>query len=73
MKKRHTLARVEGNGYELPLKDEQRAEVDLVMSDMELFDVYREKDKVLVVLKQQRKEPISFMVQGIEKPGSKKP
>lgn len=73
LKKRHTLARVEGNGYRLPLKGEQRAEVDLAMSDMELFDVYREKDKVLVVLKQQYKEPISFMVQGIENPGSKKP
>lgn len=73
LKKRRTLARIEGNGYELPLKGSQRAEVDLVMSDMELFDVYHERDKVLVVLKQKSKEPVSFMIQGIENPESKKP
>jgi len=39
---------------------------------MELFDVYHQKDKVLVVLQQKNREPISFMVQGILKPETKK-
>ena len=40
---------------------------------MELFDVYHQKDKVLVFIKQKNKEPITFMIQGITKPIIKKP
>lgn len=68
LKKDNTLARIEGNGYKLPTKSEDRVEVDRVMRDVELFDVYHEKDKVLVLLKQKAKKPISFMVQGITNP-----
>jgi len=72
MKKDHSLLRVEGNGYVLPLRADDRVEADLVMKDLEVFDVYHSKDKVLVLIQQAKKEPISFMVQGVSKPQKKK-
>ncbi len=72
LKKDHVLLRVEGNGYTLPLGEDDRVEANIVMKDLELFDVYRSKDKVLVLMQQAKKKPISFMVQGIDKPGKKK-
>jgi len=70
LKEKNTLVRVEGNLYTLPLKSEDKVEVDSIMSNIEIFDVYREKnkDKVLVVIKEKEKEPISFLVQGIWEP-----
>ena len=68
LKKDNTLVRVEGNGYHLPTRHEERVEVDPVIGHIELFDVYHQKDKVIVLLKEKHKEPISFMVQGITKP-----
>jgi prepilin-type N-terminal cleavage/methylation domain-containing protein len=72
LKKNNTLVRVEGNGYDLPLGLEERVEVDPVMKGVEIFDLYHEKDKILVLIKQEGKEPISFMLQGITKPVKKK-
>ena len=72
LKKDKTLVRIEGNGYHLPLLSEERVEVDTIMTGLEIFDVYHEKDKVLVLIQQQDKEPISFMLQGITKPVKKK-
>jgi hypothetical protein len=42
------------------------------MTGIEVFDIYHEKDKILVLIQQQGKEPISFMLQGITKPVKKK-
>ncbi|MCW8821907.1 MAG: prepilin-type N-terminal cleavage/methylation domain-containing protein [Sulfurovum sp.] len=72
LKKDKTLVRIEGNAYHLPLGSEEKVEIDPVMSDIALFDVYHEKDKVLVLLQQEGKEPISFMLQGITTPATKK-
>jgi len=72
LKKDNTLVRIEGNNYTLPTRIEDRVEVNPVMKHVELFDVYHQKDKVLVALKQKGKEPISFMIQGIAKPIVKK-
>ena len=72
LKKDKTLIRVEGNAYRLPLRAEERVEVDTIMKDVSLFDVYHEKDKILVLLQQKGKEPITFMVQGVSKPEAKK-
>ncbi len=72
LKKDNTLVRVEGNAYHLPLKSEERVEIDTIMTGIEIFDLYHEKDKVLVLIQQQEKEPISFMVQGVSKPVKKK-
>lgn len=68
LKEDKTLVRVEGNDYYLPLGTEERVEVDHIIKDVSLFDVYHEKDKVLVLLQQEREEPISFMLQGVKKP-----
>lgn len=72
LKKDKTLVRVEGNAYNLPLSAEERVEVDPIMKDVALFDVYHEKDKILVLLQQEGKEPINFMLQGVSKPAIKK-
>lgn len=72
LKKDRTLARIEGNGYHLPVRVEERVEIDTLMTEMEVFDIYHEKDKVLVLMQQKGKEPISFMLQGIAKPVPKK-
>ena len=68
LKKNNTLARVEGNAYSLPTRFEDRVEVNKVMKNIELFDVYHQKDKVLVLLKQVGSEPITFLVQGVLNP-----
>ena len=68
LKEDNTLVRVEGNGYHLPTRYEEKVEVDPVIKDIELFDLYHQKDKVIVLLKEKHKEPISFMVQSISKP-----
>jgi len=67
LKKDNTLVRVEGNVYSLPTRFEDRVEVNPMIKGLELFDVYHEKDKVLVLLQQKAQEPITFMVQGITK------
>ena len=73
LKKNKTLVRIEGNGYDLPVGLEERVEVDSVMNNLEIFDIYHEKDKILVLMQQEGKEPISFMLQGITRPVKKKP
>lgn len=72
LKRDNTLLRVEGNAYTLPLGAEDKVEVDPVMQDLETFDVYYQKDKVLVLLQEKSKEPISFMVQGVSAAVKKK-
>jgi len=67
-KDKNTLLRIEGSKYTLPLEGEDKVEIDKIMSDMVLFDIYHEKDKVLILLQQKGKEAISFMVQGITNP-----
>jgi len=68
LKEKNTLVRIEGSEYKMPLLSEERVEVDAVMSGLELFDIYQQKDKVLVLIQQQGQEPISFMLQGITNP-----
>jgi len=72
LKEDNTLVRIEGNNYELPTRFEDRVEVNPVMKHIELFDVYHQKDKVLVFIKQKGEKPITFMVQGVSKPVVKK-
>ena len=72
LKKENTLVRIEGNDYKLPLGSEERVEVNPLMKGIEIFDVYHQKDKVLVLLQQKAKEPISFMIQGVTRPEKKK-
>jgi len=71
-KDKKNLLRTEGNNYKLPIDSEQKVAVDIVMNNMELFQVYYNKVSVLVVLKQVGREPVSFMVNGINEPIKKK-
>ena len=71
LKEGHDLIRVEGYDFHLPLKSEEFVGADVVIRQLDLFDVHWKKDKVVVTLQQKHKAPISFMVQGITKP--KKP
>lgn len=73
LKKDNTLVRIEGNGYHLPLLADEKVEIDPVMTAIKVFDIYHEKDKILVLMQQEGKEPISFMLQGISKPAVKAP
>ena len=72
LKDHDTLVRVEGNDYRLPTRFEDRVEVDRVLQEVKLFDVTQKNDKVLVVLRQQSKTPVAFMIQGVAKPKPKK-
>jgi prepilin-type N-terminal cleavage/methylation domain-containing protein len=72
LKEGHTLVRAEGSGYHLPVGMNERVEVDPIMKNIALFDVYWQKDKVLVFIQQKEKEPTTFMVEGITKPKPKK-
>lgn len=72
LKEKKELARVEGNSYNLPIGMEEKVEVDIIMNDMTLFDLYYQKDKILVLLQQKDKEPVSFLIQGINRPSPKK-
>jgi len=67
-KDKKNLLRTEGNSYKLPIESEQKVAVDMVMDNMEVFQVYYNKVSVLVVLKQVGKEPVSFIVQGVNEP-----
>jgi prepilin-type N-terminal cleavage/methylation domain-containing protein len=71
LKNKKRLLRVEGNDYTLPLDYEDKVENDVVLSNLEIFDIYRSKDAILVIIKQYNKKPVSFEVFGVHKP--KKP
>ncbi len=73
LKKNKRLLRIEGYGYKLPVGTEEHVEVDAVMNNMQLFDLYYNKDKILVLMQEHAKEPVTFMIQGVEKPKKKKP
>ena len=68
LKDKNQLVRVEGYNFRLPLKYEDKVETDTTIENLEIFDIYHEKDKVLVVLKEKDKTAVSFMVQGITNP-----
>ena len=71
-KKSKTLMRSEGNYYTLPLESEAMVAVDSVMLDLDLFQVYRKKGEVLVLLQQKGKKSMSFMVHGVPEISTKK-
>jgi prepilin-type N-terminal cleavage/methylation domain-containing protein len=72
LKEKNTLVRVEGYYYKLPTGIDAKVEVDAIMENVELFDIYHKKDKILVLLKQKSKDANTFMIYGVEKPKPKK-
>ncbi|NPA51180.1 MAG: prepilin-type N-terminal cleavage/methylation domain-containing protein, partial [Epsilonproteobacteria bacterium] len=65
------LLRVEGNNYSLPLGLEDKVAIDKIFKGIKLFDVYRNKDKILLILQEANKKPYSFLVEGIVPPPKK--
>ncbi len=73
-KDKKSLLRSEGRRYTLPLKSDDAVAVDKVMDDIEIFQVYRNKGEVLVLIQQKAKVATTFIVYGVaEKPKKKKP
>ncbi len=66
-KNENTLLRIEGGEYHIPLKDEERVEIDVIAKNLELFKVYRskKKDKILAMIQIQGKSPQLFMSQNL--------
>ncbi len=71
-KEENRLLRVEGNGYSLPLRYEDKVAIDQTVEHVLLFDVTRKKENMLVILQAAGGEPYSFMLQGIEQPPKRK-
>jgi prepilin-type N-terminal cleavage/methylation domain-containing protein len=66
-KEKNTLLRLEGGQYNIPLKSEQRVELDVIAENLELFRVYKskKKNKILAMIKTKGQEPQVFMAQNI--------
>jgi len=75
LKEGDSLARIEGFGYKLPLKFEDRVEADIVAKNVKLFDIYYDKKSgnILALLQEGKKEPYSFLIQGKIPPPKPKP
>ena len=72
-KEHHTLTRVEGSGYSLPLRVDDRVAIDPLLPDMELFELIRKGSDLLVVFRAKGGEPYSFLLQGLAPPPKKVP
>jgi len=66
-KNENTLLRLEGGKYNLPLRNEEKVEVDVIAENIKLFKIYKskKKDKVLVMIQIEGQEPQLFMSQNI--------
>jgi prepilin-type N-terminal cleavage/methylation domain-containing protein len=66
-KEDNTLLRLEGGKYNMPLKSEERVEVDVIAKNIELFRIYKskKKNKILAMIKTKGQEPQIFMTQNI--------
>ena len=67
-KDRNTLLRVEGGEYDIPLRNEQHVEVDVIAKDVELFKIYKNKTKtkILAMIKLKGQAPQLFMNQNLQ-------
>jgi len=66
----NTLLRVEGGQYNIPLRNEERVEIDVIAKNIELFRIYKskKKDKVLAMIQLAGQDPQIFMTQNIPEP-----
>lgn len=72
LKEGKELLRVEGGDYSLPLHPNDRVAVDRLMGPMELFDLYRKKGELLVILKARNRPADAFLLQGLRQTLPKK-
>jgi len=72
-KEKNTLLRIEGGKYDIPLRNEQHVEVDVIAKNVEIFKVYqsKKKDKFLAIIKTKGQEAQVFMAQNIPIPPPK--
>jgi len=69
LKSGDNLIRIEGNNYKLPLRLDDKVEIDSISKGVNLFDVTKDKKgNILVVVQQAKNEPYSFLLQGIKEP-----
>jgi len=66
-KEDNTLLRIEGGKYNMPLRNEQKVEIDVIAKNIELFKIYKskKKDKVLAMIQIKGQDPQLFMTQNI--------
>ena len=66
----NTLLRVEGGQYNIPLRNEERVEIDVIAKNIELFKIYKskKKDKILAMIQITGQDPQLFMTQNIPEP-----
>ena len=66
-KENNTLLRIEGGKYTIPLKSEERVEIDVIAKNLELFKIYKskKKNKILAMIKIKGQEPQLFMTQNL--------
>ena len=64
-KEENTLLRIEGGQFNIPLKSEERVEIDVIGKNLELFKIYKskKKNKILAMIKIKGQEPQLFMTQ----------
>jgi prepilin-type N-terminal cleavage/methylation domain-containing protein len=69
-KEENVLLRIEGNHYSLPLKEKQFVGIDPILKEVEIFKIYRDKnkDKLLVLIKSIGQDMQSFMIQNLPEP-----
>jgi prepilin-type N-terminal cleavage/methylation domain-containing protein len=67
------LLRVEGGDFRLPLRPDDRVEIDRVLRGVTLFDIYRSRGNVLILLQTKQGKPYAFMVRGITPASPKEP
>ena len=66
-KEENTLLRLEGGAYHVPLKSEEKVEIDVIAEKLEMFRIYKskKKNKILAMIKTKGQEAQIFMVQNI--------
>jgi len=66
-KEENRLLRIEGGEFHLPLKSEERVEIDVIATHLELFKIYKskKKDKLLAMMRVEGQEPQVFMIQNL--------
>ncbi len=69
-KENNILLRIEGVKYQLPLKEDDKVEIDKISKDIELFKFYQneKKSKLLVVIKGKGEVSQSFLIQNLAMP-----
>jgi len=66
-KEENTLLRIEGGKYSMPLRNEEKVEIDVIAKNITLFRIYKSKkrNKVLAMVQTKGQEAQIFMTQNL--------